>query len=370
MTSSIASFDVVVVGAGAIGTSVAFHLADRGVRCLLLERETVASGSTGRAAGGIRAQFADELNVRIMQRSLTAFARFEDEVGDAIGFRRCGYLFLIDDARDLETFGRSIQRQRRLGVPSRLLAPDEVADLLPGCDSDGLVGAAYCAEDGRATPESVAQGYARAAAARGAAVWQGCALRGIDVTGGRITGVDTTRGRVRTDTVVCAAGTGSPAVAGLADIALPVRAERHWLFWAPHGRAEVSSLPFTIDFGSGFHVHDEGSGLIFGGRGGDLAEVAAAAVRRLPSMASVEVAGGWWGDYDLSPDHNGIVGEAPGPGRFFYATGFSGHGFMQSPAVGEHLAQRICGEPVALDLSALDVDRFASAAARPEPLIF
>jgi sarcosine oxidase subunit beta len=352
--------DVVVIGGGAMGASIAWHLRRLGVeRVALVERETLASGSTRASAGGIRTQFADELNVRIALRSLAEFAAMEE-----IDFRQHGYLFLLDDESDVARFRAALALQQSLGVPSRELAPAEAQVMLPQLDVGGVLAATFCELDGYATPEAVVQWYAR-----GLDVRQGCAVTGIAVREGRIEGVETTRGRIATDTVVCAAGAWSAEVGALAGVELPVRGEPRWMFFTPKDAGLPERVPLTIDFSSGFYFHREGPGLVFGGRERTLEQVAEAGLRRLPVLADLPIQSSWWGYYEVSPDHNALVGEAGGPTRFLYATGFSGHGFQQAPAVGEHVAELVAGRTPTLDLSPFRVDRFAAGAAREERFV-
>jgi sarcosine oxidase subunit beta len=359
--------EVVIVGGGAIGAATAFHLARLGVTdVVLLERDSLASGSTSKSAGGIRAQFADELNVRIALRSLDEFERFEELTGVDPSFRQGGYLFLLDRQEDVEAFRRALELQHSLGVPSRELTAAEASELVPQLELDGVLAATFCARDGTATPEAVVQGYA---AASGVRVRQGCAATGIDVRGGRIVAVETTQGRIATGTVVCAAGVWSREVGALAGVEVPVEGEARRMWFTPQDGGLPDPLPLTIDFSTGFYFHREGPGLAFGGREGELEELAPHVERRLPALLELPVQTSWWGWYDVSPDWNALVGEAAEPSRFLVATGFSGHGFQQAPAVGEHLAELVLGRAPTLDLSAFAPDRFARGAERPERLV-
>ncbi len=362
--------DVVIVGGGAVGASVAWHLTELGItNVVLVERDTLGSGSTSKSAGGIRAQFADELNIRIAVRSLEEFTSFEDRLGTAIDFRQWGYLFLLDGEDDLELFRNAVTLQNSLGVPSRELSVDEALAIVPQLAVDGVLGATYCPWDGYASPEAVVQGYAGAAAARGVQVRQGCAVTGIDVRDGRIAAVETTRGRIETETVVCTAGVWSAEVGALAGVEIPVRGERRTLWFAPEDGGLPTELPLTVDFSTSFYFHREGPGLIFGGRDDELDAVAEDALRRLPVLAELPIQTSWWGFYEVSPDYNALVGEAAAPTRFLYATGFSGHGFQQAPAVGEHLAELVAGRTPTLDLSPFSLERFARGEVREEAFV-
>jgi sarcosine oxidase subunit beta len=354
------SAEVVVIGGGCMGASVAWHLRELGVQdVVLLERDSLASGSTSASAGGIRMQFADELNIRIALRSLAEFGRME-----GIDFRQHGYLFLLDDQEDVVRFRAALELQHSFGVPSRELTLPEAEAILPQLDTEGLISATYCELDGYATPENVVQWYAR-----GLDVRQGCAATAIEVRDGRVVAVETARGRIATGTVVCAAGAWSQEVGAMAGVELPVHGEPRWMFFTPEDGGLPERVPLTIDFSTGFYFHREGPGLVFGGRERTAEELAEPALRRLPVLADLPVQSSWWGYYEVSPDHNAIVGEAAEPSRFLYATGFSGHGFQQAPAVGEHLAQLVAGANPALDLSAFSVDRFARGEERREAFV-
>jgi len=352
--------EVVVIGGGAMGASIAWHLRELGVDgVILVERDSLASGSTSKSAGGFRMQFADELNIRIALRSLAELERM-----DGIEMRQDGYLFLLDDADDVARFRGALALQHSFGVPSRELTPDEAAALLPQLELDGLLAATYCELDGYATPEAVVQWYAR-----GLDVRQGCAVTGIDVRGGRIEAVETTKGRIATGCVVCAAGAWSAEVGRLAGVEIPVVGEPRRMWFTPEDGGLPQRVPLTIDFSTGFYFHREGPGLVFGGREQTLEELAEPAVRRLPVLADLPIQSSWWGYYEVSPDHNAIVGEAAEPSRFLYATGFSGHGFQQAPAVGAHVAELVAGRAPTLDLSAFSLERFARGEERREAFV-
>jgi sarcosine oxidase subunit beta len=360
--------EVVIVGGGAMGASVAFHLANLGVQdVVLIERESLASGSTSKSAGGIRAQFADELNVRIALRSMAEFEALDRVSG--IEYKRHGYLFVLTKDDEVEGFRAAVALQQSLGVPSRLITPDDVEAMIPALETSDLLAAAYCPIDGHASPESVVQAYAAAASAHGVRILQGTTLHGISVSGDEIVGVETSAGPIRTGTVVCAAGVWSEEVGNLAGIDIPVHGEARWMHFTPEDGGLPQELPLTIDFATGFYFHREGAGLVFGGPEPTIEEVATHGTRRLPLLADLPIQSSWWGFYEMSPDHNAIVGEASEPRRFLYATGFSGHGFQQAPAVGEHLAELVAGAEPSLDLAPLSLDRFARGGERHERFV-
>jgi sarcosine oxidase subunit beta len=368
--------DVVVIGGGAMGASTAFHLATGGVPdVVVLERETLASGSTSRSAGGARLQFADELNVRLSLRSLAEFERWDALIGEHVGFvpeiafRQVGYLFLLDRPADVETFREALAIQHAQGVPSLELTPAEALEIVPQMELEGVLAATFCPRDGHMSPEAVVQGYAAAAVARGAQVFQGCPAIAIERSGERITGVRTAQGTIATDTVVCAAGAWAREIGAMVGLEIPVHGEPRHMWFSPERGGLREDLPLTIDFTTSFYFHAEGPGIVFGGREVEIEEIAEHALERLPLILELPIQSNWWGYYEVSPDHNAIVGESSVPGRFLYATGFSGHGFQQSPAVGEHLAQLVRGEVPSFDLSPFALERFARGEQRAERFV-
>ncbi|MGW4907236.1 NAD(P)/FAD-dependent oxidoreductase [Streptomyces sp. NPDC004270] len=371
---------VVIIGGGVMGTSIAYHLANAGVRdVVLVERDELAAGSTSKAAGGVRAQFSDELNIQLGARSLAAFARFGQEIGYDIGLRRVGYLFLLSTPEEVASFEAGVRLQNHLGVPSRMLTPKEAARLSPLIATDGLLAAAYSPDDGHCTPESVVHGYAAAARAHGARVLRHTEVTGIERDGAFVTAVHTTLGRIATDTVICAAGAWSRAVGAMAGVDLPVQPLRRQIAVTEPVQGLPPTLPMTIDFSTSLYFHAEGPGLLLGMSDPDerpgfatdphdrwIPRLCAAMERRAPALLDLRRTGGWAGLYENTPDHNALIGEATSVSRFLYATGFSGHGFLQGPAVGEVIRDLYLGRAPFLDVRPLDAGRFAADASRPE----
>lgn len=365
---------VVIVGGGVIGTSVAFHLAEAGVPdVLLLERDSLASGSTSKAAGGVRAQFSDEVNIALGARSLAAFAGFGTRPGQEIDLRRVGYLFLLSTDSEVAAFEQSVAMQNALGVPSRMIGVAEARRLSPLIDTDGLLAAVYSPDDGHCTPESVVQGYAAGARRHGARIVTGCEVVGIEAAGGELRSVETTMGRVAASTVVCAAGAWSAAVGAMVGVDLPVQPYRRQILVTDRvpGVPDDHEIPMTIDFTTTFYFHREGRGLLLGMSDPDeqpgfrldrsddwMPRLTEAIAHRAPAVLDAGITGGWAGLYEVTPDHNALIGEAGAPGRFLYATGFSGHGFLQGPAVGEVIRDLYLGREPVVDVTPLSVDRF------------
>ena len=356
--------DAVVIGGGVMGAAALHYLIELGCQApLLVERDTLAAGSTGHCAGGVRTLFSDELNARIGLEAIDRLERFADEVGAELDLRLHGYLFLLDSPADVEVFGEALALQQQLGVDTRFVDPLE---LVPQLAVDDLLASAFCPRAGYVTPDLVVQGYARRAAARGATIAQSCRAQAIVVDDGRVTGVETSRGRVATERVVLAAGVWSRELAATAGLELPVEPERRHMFFTETAPGFAEALPLTIDFSTGFYFHREGAGLAVGGREPSLEELAPIATHRLPALADLAFHASFSGLYELSPDRNALVGAAPGVDGLVYATGFSGHGFQQGPVVGEHLARLVLGLEPVFDLSPFSVERFAAGAARVE----
>ncbi|MFJ2240574.1 NAD(P)/FAD-dependent oxidoreductase [Streptomyces sp. NPDC087859] len=372
--------NAVVIGGGVMGASIAYHLAAAGVRdVVLVERDELASGSTSKAAGGVRAQFSDALNVQLGARSLEAFGRFHQEVGHDIGLHRVGYLFLLSTPEDVASFEAGVRLQNSLGVPSRMLTPKEARKLSPLITTDGLLAASFSPDDGHCTPEAVVHGYASAARDLGARVLRHTEVTGITVRDDTIRAVETTLGTIATDTVVCAAGAWSRAIGKMVGVDLPVEPLRRQIAVTEPVQGLPPGLPMTIDFSSTLYFHREGPGLLLGMSDPDerpgfatdthdrwIPRLAAAMEHRAPSLLDLRRTGGWAGLYEVTPDHNALIGEATSVSRFLYATGFSGHGFLQGPAVGEVVRDLCLGRVPFVDVSPLNAGRFAADAPRPE----
>jgi sarcosine oxidase, subunit beta len=377
--------EVVVIGGGVVGCSVAFHLAEAGVDVLLVERDSIGSGSSSKAAGGVRACFSDPVNVALGKRSLELLRDFDARPGGEIDLRTTGYLFLLTSSAEVEEFGHAVEVHRALGVRSSLVDVDTAAALSPLADLDDVVAACWSPDDGTVTPEAVVTAYAGAARRLGARLVTAAEVVAADCTGGevrsvtvRTDGVDTV---VRTGTVVVAAGAWSGGVAALLGIDLPVQPlRREIVVTGPvPGLDQQTPMAFTIDAATTFYFHREGAGLLVGwsdpsvevgfGLARDpayLDGIVAQAQHRAPRLLEAEVIGGWSGLYEMSPDHDGIVGELESVSRVLYATGFSGHGFLQAPALGEVLRDRVLRRQPTIDVSALSLDRFGRGALRDE----
>lgn len=384
--------DVVIIGGGCMGASTAYHLAKRGVaNVILVERDTqLGTGSTGRNAGGVRHQFSDPANIALSRESIAFIARFEEELGTPIDFWQDGYLFLLSSEASVRAFEANVALQRAQGIDVQWVTAADAAGLAPGISIDGVLGATFCAADGVADPNGVTMGFAKAAQALGVRIWRDTEVTGIDVGAGAVSAVQTTRGAIATPTVVNAAGPWAGHIGRLAGIDVPIAPERRHIFIAqPEGggtwddRAYRGQAPSTrvlvIDFDTTFYFHRGGGGVLFGMADPDerpgfditvrwdfLPRVTEVALRRLPALANASVTHAWAGLYEMTPDHNAIIGAAPDVDGFYLIAGFSGHGFQHSPAAGRIVADLITGHDPAIDLRSFALDRFRRVARRGE----
>jgi sarcosine oxidase subunit beta len=367
-----------------MGCSLAWHLAERGVTdVVLVEREPqLATGSTGKNAGGVRHQFSHPANIRLSIESIAMMAEFETRVGTPIDFHQDGYLFLVSKAANVAAFERNITLQRSLGVDVQWLTPEDAGLISPGIDLAGIRGAAYCAADGVADPNGVTVGFAKGAQAKGVEVVRETEVTGVRLTAGRVSEVQTSKGSISTPVVVNAAGPWAKSIGRYLGVDVPVEPERRHIFIATPERGGSWDAPewsgrmprskvLVIDFETTFYFHREGAGLLFGMgdpeevsgfdttvRWDFLPKVTEVAVRRLPAMADAAVSHAWAGLYEMTPDHNPIIGPSPDVAGFYALAGFSGHGFQHAPAAGRILADVMTGRDPNFDLAPFALDRF------------
>jgi sarcosine oxidase, subunit beta len=378
------SAEVVIVGGGVMGASIAWHLARAGVTdVLVLEANELGSGSSGKPLGGVRAQFSAPANVRLGARSLAAYRDFARVTGTQIGLEQVGYLFLLRTPEDVAGFEASVHMQNELGVPSRIITAAEAGRLNPYLRLDDVIAAAWSPEDGYAHPGSVVHGYARAATSLGVRFRTGSRVIGIDlggVGGTEIVAVRTARDAIATSTVICAAGAWSARIGAMVGVELPVEPLRRQIAFTPALTPPPPRIPFTIDFDSTFYFHGAGDGgLLLGiadpqqpvGFDTDYDEtwlplLRAATARCAPALAGVRLERGWAGLYEMTPDCNALIGQSPAVSRFLYAAGYSGHGFLQAPATGEIIRDLYLGVPPFCDVSGFDALRFAASPDRTE----
>lgn len=366
--------DVVIVGGGVMGTSTAYHLALKGCRnVLLLERQPFfGMEATGKCAGGIRYQFGTEINVRLSLLSLPMLDRFEEELGQPINVRHCGYLFLLTDERDVAVFRRNVEMQHRLGVRTEWLEPKQVAEMVPLLNLEDVLAATFNPDDGLADPAGVVQGYVSGARRLGAKLLTDVEVTGIRVEGGRVRGVVTPYGEVDTPVVVNAAGPWAAQVGRMAGVDIPISPVRRQIVVTGPIAELPPDFPFVIDFARSLYFHREGPGILTGmsnpneppgfdqsvDREWELVHLEAA-VKRLPVLERAGLASRWAGLYENSPDAHPILGRVPEVEGFFCIGGFSGHGFQHGPACGLLLAEEILdGKAHTLDISGLDLARF------------
>ena len=378
---------MVIIGAGIVGASIAYHLAERGCTgVVVLEKaDREAAGSTARSAAGVRHQFASEVNIRLSLYSIERLKRFGEEVGGEAGLKQIGYLLLVSDPVQWEEYQRSVALQNSLGVASRVLSPREVRALLPYTRIDGLLGATYCAEDGHCDPHGVAMGYLAAARRMGVEVRRASAATGIERAGGRVIAVETAAGRIACEVVINAAGPWAGAVGAMAGVVVPVQPYRRCIYLT-EAMPEMPVIPFTIDTGSGFYMRKEGDKLLLGvsnerePAGENLAvdwewmeTVLERGAERFPFLANVGIVrrNCWAGLYENTPDHMPVLGRRDELPNYIDASGFSGHGVMHSPATGMLIAEEVLdGRAHTIDIDELRVARFARAATGGERNVY
>jgi len=376
-----ATAPAVIIGAGCIGASIAYELGRRGVKdVVVIEKEPFAgAGSTSKAAGGIRAQFSTPLNVRISMMSIARFKTFGAEMETDAVFFPVGYLFLLADPAAWATFQEQAEMQRSLGLPVQTLTPEGARAIVPELEVDDLLGATFCLEDGLGNPHEVTQSYVAQARRLGARFQFGDAATGLVMERDRVVGVRTAGGTISTPMVINAAGPHAAEVAAWAGVDLPVKPVRRHCFTTEPLPMAREDLPMIVDMQSGVYMHRESGGLLLGYANPEepegfnltvnwdlLERIVEPAMHRVPALEAAEVSNGWAGLYETTPDHNSVLGPPQGVAGLLLANGFSGHGFMHAPAVGQLISEWIVDGKPSLDLTPLRLERFREQKATVE----
>ncbi len=376
--------EAVIIGGGIIGCATAFELAERGMKdVIVLEKDYLTAGSTGRCAAGVRQQWGLEMNIRLARGSCKMLERLEEELQYpySIEFNQSGYLVLAFSAAQMRQFERNVRVQRSIGTPSRVVDLEEAREVVPHLRTDELVGATFCPEDGHANPFHTTMAYAQAARRLGVQISTRTEATGIDTSGSRVVGVETDRGYISTPIVYNAAGPYSRRVAAMAGVGIPVYSERHQILVtepvAPYQGPMVISLEHGIycqqtphgSFITGLGDPSEARGINCEATWEFAEELAHMVVGILPPLAELRVVRQWAGQYNITPDAQPILGGISGLDGYHMAVGFSGHGFMVGPMTARLMAQTITGEKPDMDISMLDLGRFEREELIHEPSV-
>jgi sarcosine oxidase, subunit beta len=370
--------EVVIIGAGIVGSSIAYHLTRAGCKdVLVIERESAqGKGSTGKSMGGVRAQFSTPVNIQMSLYSIPFYAAFEERLGHPCGYRPQGYLFCATDQKHMDYLRANYEKQVALGLKDvRLVAAEEIRSQFPQLRGDDIGGGSFCASDGFVDPYSAMNGFMACATEHGAKLWKSTWVTGIARNQKGIAAVSTTRGNVATRTVVNCAGPWAAEVAKMAGIDLPIEPLRRMLVPTEPFDGFPHSAPMIIDMSNGFHFRPEGLGFLMAWNDPEespgyksefdpafIEKILTRAANRVPIFENLAVnpKRAWAGLYEMTPDHHPILGEAPDVPGFFLANGFSGHGVMHAPATGKILSDLILtGKTDVVESSLLNLSRFA-----------
>ena len=374
--------DVVIIGGGVVGLSIAYYLAlKRAGRIVLFEKGQLGEGSTSRCAGGIRVQFSTEINIRFSLESLKTFEQFEEEFGVNPEFKRIGYLFLATTEWEIGVFKENMKLQKKFDIPVEFLSPNEIRSRWTYLRMDDILGGTFCFWDGYAGPNEILTGFASGAKRVGVKIYEGMEIMGISLAKGKIHSVKTKDEEIFTPVVVNAGGPYAASIGGMVGIKVPVKPLRRQIFITAPFHLTDQPIPLTIDFHRGWYFRKEGDGLLLSGPLDlepslnlnidyvAMAETSENAMYRVPALEKARIARGWAGLYEISPDHHAILGRVPEVEGFVLANGFSGHGFQHSPAVGKVISELITDrEANTIDISSLSIERFAKGELMVEPM--
>jgi sarcosine oxidase, subunit beta len=370
--------DVVIIGGGIIGSSIAYHLTAGGCKnVLVVERESSqGKGSTGKSMGGVRAQFATPVNVQMSLYSIPFYSRFDERLGYPCGYRPQGYLFCATSDRHMSYLRTNYETQVRLGLKdAQLISDDEIRRMFPQLRSDDIVGGAFCSTDGFVDPYSAMTGFISWACDHGAGLWKSTVVAGIQRDAQGVSGVETSRGSVSTRMLVNCAGAWAASVGQMVSVDLPVQPLRRMLVPTEPFDQFPHTAPMIIDMSNGFHFRPEALGFLLAWNDPEetpgfktdfepafIEKILTRAADRVPIFENLAVnpKRAWAGLYEMTPDHHPILGPVPNVPGFFLANGFSGHGVMHAPATGKILSDLILrGTTDLIDSSLLSLSRFA-----------
>jgi sarcosine oxidase subunit beta len=374
--------DIVIIGGGVVGVSIAYHLAlKKAGKIILLEKGQLGEGSTSRCVGGIRTQFSTEINIQFSLESLKRFERFEDEFGVNPEFKRIGYLFLATTETEIRVFKENVKLQKKFGIPVEFLNSDEIERRWPYLRMDDILGGTFCSWDGYAGPSEVLSGFVNGAKRLGVKIYEGTEATGVSLEDGKVSGVGTKGEEISTPIVVNAGGPFASLIGEMAGVRIPVKPLRRQVFVTAPYHLTDQPIPLTIDFHRGWYFRPEVDGFLLSGPLDlepsfntnidyeAMAEASENAIYRVPALEKARIARGWAGLYEISPDNHAILGKVPEVEGFILANGFSGHGFQHSPAVGKVIAELIVeGKSKTIDISPLSIERFEKGELILEPL--
>lgn len=378
------SAEVVIIGGGMSGCSTAYNLAKKGVKnIVVLEKNYICSGSTGRCGAGVRMQWGTEMNCKIAKKSIEFYEHANEilEYDRDVEFKQSGYLLIADNEKEIEQFKKNIVVQHECGVPSSLLTPEEAKEIVPYLNTDMLKGAAYCSKDGFLNPFKTTDAFYRAAKRLGVEFNTFTEVTGVITEKGRVTGVETNKGVVHTNIVVNATNAYSKSICDMIGLDIPVYSERHQILVTEP--VEPMQEPMVMSFGLNLYVQQSPEGSFIMGRGDNseprdlritsswhfAEEMAKTIDAILPPISKLRVVRQWAGLYNMTPDKQPIYDKAENVEGFYLAVGFSGHGFMFGPITGVAMSEMILGEKSTVDVSMLNLERFRTGNLILEPSV-
>jgi len=368
------SADVVIIGAGIIGFSVAFYLARAkfGQIILVDKGSVIGDGSTSQAAGGIRAQFAQKANIEMSIISENFYENFKEETGYEALFEQVGYLFLLSEQADIDSFKKSCQLQKSLGLPVELLKPEEIARIVPHVRLDDIKLGTYCKKDGISDQWEFLSGFEKASKQMGVVVELEAEVESMDVESGKIRGIQTKRGHIKTPLVVNCAGPFAKEIGKMVGAEVKVEPYKRQIVNTAELDFIKPGIPMVVDVKSGLYCHKEGSGLLLGWADKEREPsfdisvepdytdaILERALDRIPQLETAEIANQWAGLYESTPDHQAIIGWESKVEGMFHCCGFSGHGIMHAPAAGLVTSEILSGKEPTIDISSYAPERFA-----------